>query len=196
MMEPTELVVEEIALREKAKKRGRAYQCLPCYYKKGETWINEKLKLEEHIYKNHVKPHEVPFSCRLCRFKCMKWEQLVHHATSYTPHVDLCQKKGYTDFGKSFLMRSPKPYTIGPLDYVRFEPEDSIQHLIKVMRKEKGATANIFKRGPGVERFALCSPQVSRVVTTHVPVVAASPQLESQPSREVSDYHFVAESNG
>ena len=60
----------------KAKHRERAYQCLPCFHKEGRTTTDVKGRIEEHILKNHVKPDEVPFYCRLCMFCCTSWTQL------------------------------------------------------------------------------------------------------------------------
>ena len=41
---------------EKAKKRGRAYQCLACHFKKVQRWIDEIGKLEDHILRSHMPP--------------------------------------------------------------------------------------------------------------------------------------------
>ena len=99
--------------------------------------------MEDHIYKNHVRPDEVPFYCRLCLFKCTKWEQLLNHMTNYAPHVDLVKKRGYTDQGQSFLTKSNSPYQLGPVDYIRLESEDSIRHWLKVIRGDKNVTQDV-----------------------------------------------------
>ena len=39
---------------ERVKHRGRAYQCLACYYKKGERKVDELHRLEAHILKAHI----------------------------------------------------------------------------------------------------------------------------------------------
>ena len=106
----------EMELREKVKKRGRAYQCLACYQRLGRVYINEKLKVEDHIYRDHVRADEIPFYCRLCRFHCQRLDQLLNHVRNYTPHVEQVRRRGLTDGGKSFLTKSTKPYVISALD--------------------------------------------------------------------------------
>ena len=129
----------EMELREKVKKRGRAYQCLACYQRLGRVYINEKLKVEDHIYRDHVRADEIPFYCRLCRFHCQRLDQLLNHVRNYTPHVEQVRRRGLTDGGKSFLTKSTKPYVISALDYVKLEAEDSIQHWMRVARGNPGA---------------------------------------------------------
>ena len=136
-------------MREKAKHRGRVYQCLACYYKKDISYISKKLKIEEHIYKNHVRPDEIPCFCRQCKFQCMKWEQLVRHMSNYATHANLVKKKGYSDQEQSFLTKSSSPYRLGPTDYIRLESEDSIRHWIS---DERGAETRPGQLIPGHNR--------------------------------------------
>ena len=136
-MEPA----EERALREKVKKRGRAYQCLACYQRLGRTYINEKLKVEDHIYRDHVRPDEVPFYCRLCTFHCQRLDQLMNHVKNYGPHQDQVRRRSIPDEGRAFLVQSKSPYVIGARDYVRLEVEESIQHWMKVARSSQSARA-------------------------------------------------------
>ena len=85
-----EINVTEMGTREIAreKNRGRAYQCLPCFHKKGRTIDDVKGRIEEYILKNHVKPDEEPFYCRLLMFRCRSWPQLERRIFIYAPHVD------------------------------------------------------------------------------------------------------------
>ena len=68
---------------EKAKHRGRVYQCVACQFQKGERWVDEIGKLEDHILRTHVPPERIPFFCQLCKFKCLRQEQLVRHVNPY-----------------------------------------------------------------------------------------------------------------
>ena len=104
-MEPA----EERALREKVKKRGRAYQCLACYQRLGRTYINEKLKVEDHIYRDHVRPNEVPFYCRLCTFHCQRLDQLMNHVKNYGPHQDQVRRRSIPDEGRAIPGAEQKP---------------------------------------------------------------------------------------
>ena len=127
-------------LVEKAKKRGLAYQCMTCYYNNGKLYVNEKLKAEDHIYETHVRPDETPLYCRLCPLHCQREDQLQHHVENYQPHEKIVDEKGYSDKGRSFLMRSTKPHVIGPLDYLRYEPADSLQHWLRIMKVNKASS--------------------------------------------------------
>ena len=137
MMEPA----EEPVLREKVKKQGRAYQCLACYQRLGKTYINEKLKVEDHIYRDHVRPDEVPFHCRLCTFHCQRLDKLMNHVKNHGPHQDQVRRRCIPDEGRAFLVRSKNPYVIGLQDYVRLEVQKSIQYPMKVARSSQSARA-------------------------------------------------------
>ena len=139
-MQAKALCVADKVLVERAKKCGRAYQCLACYYNNGKVYVNEKLKVEDHIYKTHVRPDEIPFYCPLCHFHCQREDQLQHHIENYQPHKKIVDEKGYPDKGRSFLMRSTKPHVIGPLHYLRYEPAESLQHWLRVMKVNQASS--------------------------------------------------------
>lgn len=43
---------DDVESIEKAKRRGRAYQCLHCFHKKGKKVIDVKGRLEDHILRD------------------------------------------------------------------------------------------------------------------------------------------------
>ena len=56
---------------ERAKHRGRAYECLACFYQKGERKVDKLHWLEAQILKAHITLGKIPYFCRLCLFRCM-----------------------------------------------------------------------------------------------------------------------------
>ena len=72
---------------ERTKHSGRAYECLACYYQKGERKVDELHRMEDHILKAHITPGRIPYFCRLCLFRCMSKQQIIHHVTHYARHV-------------------------------------------------------------------------------------------------------------
>ena len=106
---------------EKAKKRGRAYQCLACHFKKGQRWIDEIGKLEDHILRSHMPPERVPFSCQLCLFKCLRRDQLLRHVSHYARHVTMAAGRNIVNH-EPWLRSSENPYVITELDYFKLSP--------------------------------------------------------------------------
>lgn len=104
MMQPDEPTFGDKELVEKAKKHIRAYQCLACYYRHGKVYVNEKL--EDHLYKTHVRLYEISFVCCLCNFQCQRLDQLEHHVDHYPPHKKLVAEIGHPNKGREFLTRS------------------------------------------------------------------------------------------
>ena len=127
---------------EKAKKRGRAYQCLHCFHKKGKKVIDVKGRLEDHILREHMTFQEVPFYCSLCLFRCLKWEQLVHHVSAYKRHVTMALKGNVVD-NSAYLIQNPNPYKFGPLDYHIFTAEESMKHFLEVSTAAESARKDL-----------------------------------------------------
>lgn len=98
---------DQVAI-EKAKKRGRAYQCLACYFKKGERWIDEVGKLEDHILRSHMPPERITFSCQLCLFKCLGRDQLLRPVSHYARHVTMAAGRNIVN-RVSWLRSSENP---------------------------------------------------------------------------------------
>ena len=105
--------------------------------------VFEKLKVENHIYRDHVRPDEVPFYCRRCTFHCQRQDQMMNHVRSYGPHVDQVRRRCIQDKGRAFRVESKSPYVIGACDYLRLEAEESIKHWMKVPRGNQGSKTGI-----------------------------------------------------
>ena len=120
---------------ERARHRGRAYQCMACYFQKGEKWVDEIGKLEDHILRNHIPPERIPFFCQLCKFKCLKQDQLVRHVTHYARHVSMAASRRIIDHGP-YLCRSTDPHEISDLDVFKWSQDDSLKFFL-----EKGTTS-------------------------------------------------------
>lgn len=114
---------------EKAKKRGRAYQCLRCFYREGKRFIGVKCRIEEHIMKVHLALEEVPFYCKLCLFRCQRKDQLDRHVHAHGRHREMAEKRNIID-NKPCLVENARPHIIGPLDYTVLSPEASLRHFL------------------------------------------------------------------
>ena len=121
---------------ERVRHRGRAYQCMACYFQKEEKWVDEIGKLEDHILRNHIPPERIPFFCQLCKFKCLKQDQLVRHVTHYARHVSMAASRRIIDHG-SYLCRSTDPHEISDLDVFKWSQDDSLEFFL-----EKGTTSS------------------------------------------------------
>ena len=111
-------MVDDTEAVSRAKHKGRAYQCIPCYHKEGKETIDVKGRIEEHILKNHVSLDEVPYYCRLCLFRCQRHDQLLQHVTSYARHREMVNKRKVTDHSQ-FLLTSPNPHQFTKIDYCK-----------------------------------------------------------------------------
>ena len=120
---------DQVAI-EKAKKRGRAYQCLACHFKKGQRWIDEIGKLEDHILRLHMPPERVPFSCQLCLFKCLRWDQLLRHVSHYARHATMAAGRNIVNH-EPWLRSSENPYVITELDYFKLSPKESLKFFLE-----------------------------------------------------------------
>ena len=122
---------------EKAKHRSRAYQCVACHFQKGERWVDEIGNLEDHIIRTHIPPERIPFFCQLCKFKCLRQEQLVRHVTHYARHVSMAAGRGIIDHGP-YSCRSQNPYQVTEMDYFKWSQEASLKFFLEVSTNWKG----------------------------------------------------------
>ena len=134
-------------LLDRAKKRGRAYQCLACHFLKGERWVDEFGKLEDHILRHHMEPERVPFFCRLCKFKCMRHDQLVRHVSHYARHVTMAASRQIVDH-TPWLVASSDPYRITEMDYRKFTQDESLNFFLE-KQKQSPLSAVVNKMAAG-----------------------------------------------
>ena len=92
-----ELSLYDKEAMDRARHRGRAYQCVACHFQKGERLVDELGKLEHHILRTHTEQARIPFFCRLYRFKCMRKEQPVSHTSHYARHVSMAAARQIVD---------------------------------------------------------------------------------------------------
>ena len=59
----------DVESREKARRGGRAYQCLHSFHKQGKQVVDVKGRVEDHILREHLSFQQVPFYCSLCYFR-------------------------------------------------------------------------------------------------------------------------------
>ena len=117
---------------EKAKKRGRAYLCMHCEKATGEKRIGELGPMEDHILKTHVSRDRVPYSCRLCTFKCQTKSQMDHHITHYTRHIAAARNMNiHVTNHQKWIIASPMPYKIDGADMKKFSQEESLMYFLK-----------------------------------------------------------------
>ena len=119
---------------ERARKRGKAYQCLRCFSREGKRTVDIKCRIEDHIMKMHLALEEVPFYCKLCSFRCQKKEQLLQHVSGYSRHVLLAAKYKIIDHSQC-LMENRQPHVFGPQDYRVLTATDSLLHFLGVQAK-------------------------------------------------------------
>ena len=124
---------------EKARRMGRAWQCLRCHYREQKRTVDRKGRIEDHIMKVHLALEEVPFYCRLCLFRCQKKEQLKNHVTAHKRHVEMAAKRQITDH-ESCLVSNVKPHVMGPMDYVALSAEASLEHFLQTQGNGKPST--------------------------------------------------------
>ena len=124
-----ELSLYDKEAMDRARHRGRAYQCVACHFQKGERWVDELWKLEDHILRTHIEQAKIPFFCRLCRFKCVRKEQLVRHISHYARHLSMAAARQIVDHAP-WLTASQDPYKISELDYRKLSQEDSLKFFL------------------------------------------------------------------
>ena len=119
---------------ERARKRGKAYQCLRCFSREGKRTVDIKCRIEDHIMKMHLALEEVPFYFKLCSFRCQKKEQLLQHVSGYSRHVLLAAKYKIIDHSQC-LVENRQPHVFGPQDYRVLTATDSLLHFLGVQAK-------------------------------------------------------------
>ena len=55
--------IDEREARERARRRGRTYQCMTCHYREGRRVVDIKCRIEEHILKMLGALENVPYYC-------------------------------------------------------------------------------------------------------------------------------------
>ena len=109
--------------------------CLPaCHFLKGERWVDEFGKLEDHILRHHMEPERVPFFCRLCKFKCMRRDQLVRHVSHYARHVTMAASRQIVDH-TPWLVASSNPYRVTEMDYRKFTQDESLNFFLEKQKQ-------------------------------------------------------------
>ena len=93
-------------------------------------WVDEIGKLEDHILRTHIPPERIPFVCQLCKFKCLRQEQLVRHVTHYARHVSMAAGRSIIDHGP-YLCRSQNPYQVMEMDYFKWSQEASLKFFLE-----------------------------------------------------------------
>ena len=120
---------EEAEKVEKARRMGRAWQCLRCRNEEGKPTVDRKCRIEEHLMKVHLSLTEVPFYCKLCLFRCQRREQLDHHVNAHKRHMEMAVKRNILDHTPCLVVNA-KPHVFGPADYGALTSEESLQHFM------------------------------------------------------------------
>lgn len=180
---PVEATPEAIT---RAKHKGRAYQCMPCFHKEGKETIDVRGRIEEHILKNHVSLDEVPYYCRLCLFRCQRREQLFQHVTSYARHREMAIKRGVTD-NSQFLVTSLNPHQFTERDYIKLSAEASLRHFLQHQTVQRtspvAAAVQRMESGQLMEDISRATMDAGYITCTDSPVALHHP-TSTQTARE------------
>lgn len=122
---------------DKAKHRGRAYQCLRCFNQQGVSVIDVKQRIEEHIMKIHLSLDQVPFYCSLCLFRCRDRATLDDHVKNFSRHKQMVADRKCGN-SSGFLKENPAPYRFSPEDYYVYSQEESVNIFIQKSLTKKG----------------------------------------------------------
>ena len=123
--------IDEREARERARRRGRAYQCMTCHYREGRRVVDIKCRIEEHILKMHVALENVPYYCCLCLFKGQRKEQLLQHFKTCKRHRDMAEKRGIEQgVNETLIVQSSTPHRLSAVDYVQLSAEESLAHFM------------------------------------------------------------------
>ena len=101
------------AQAEKKNKRGRAYICGSCEY------INERKRVVNHVYREHIAFHQAPYFCTLCQFRCTTRRELNNHLVGYKAHLKAMRevvKAGSIRPESDYLIESSAPYILTDKD--------------------------------------------------------------------------------
>lgn len=135
---------------ERAKKRGKAWQCLRCHYRDQKRWVDIKCRVEDHVMKMHLALEEVPFYCKLCLFRCQRKDQLVAHVTKYKRHVDMAAKSNIIDHSPC-LVQNAQPHVMGPSDYSPLTAEESLKHFLGIRQESQDSTSQRQNEGAAIQ---------------------------------------------
>ena len=147
---------------ERAKHRGRAYECLACYYQKGERKVIELHQMEGHILKVHITTGRIPHFCRLCLFRCMSKQQIIHHVTDCARHVSMAKEQNILNISQSIAISSTS-HQFMDRDYRKLSAEESLQHFLQ----RQGHSRNS-------KTMVATSPQVKLILPGSAGVVTPS----------------------
>ena len=164
-------------LEYRSRRRGRAYLCLHCIRNSGVKHVDVKARMEDHILRQHIQFHQVPYYCSLCFFRCLKWDQLVKHVTGYKRHAAMALNSGILDH-TPYLVTNPNPYVIGPSDYQQYSAEESTQHFMSVTETAEAARREL----PAAVK--MCMPEEFSdlcVTSTLVPEYTPTPKVKLIP---------------
>ena len=90
--------------------RGRVYQCLHC--KPIKITAGKKANIENHILRMHVPSYNVPYTCRLCGYKCTKTREFSWHLNNLKEHLEKSKASKDTIDESRYLVVAAKPYEI------------------------------------------------------------------------------------
>ena len=176
--EDTNSMVDDTEAVSRAKHKGRAYQCIPCYHKEGKETIDVKGRIEEHILKNHVSLDEVPYYCRLCLFRCQRHDQLLQHVTSYARHREMANKRKVTDHSQ-FLVTSPNPHQFTEMDYCKLSAEASLLYFMRHQTTQRcspvAAAVQRLESGQLLEDITKSTMEAGYITCTAPPVFSPPP---------------------
>ena len=103
--------------------RGHAYQCLYC--RPPKVYIQEKRRVEAHVYKHHIALERAPYYCKLCLFRCATQDELERHVLNFKIHRDR-QSQQPADYDvQQDLLKSNDPYYLTARDIKCLSAESS-----------------------------------------------------------------------
>ena len=121
-METTLIAMEGAEKVERARRMGRAWQCMRCLNEEGKRVVDRKSRIEKHLMKTHLSLTQVPYYCKLCLFRCQKREQLDHHVDVHKRHKLMAEKRNIKDRSVCLVAKA-KPHVFGPGDYMVLSSE-------------------------------------------------------------------------
>ena len=144
----------------KAKHRGRAYQCLRCL-QTGKEVIDVKARIVDHLMKHHLSLDQVPYYCMLCLFKCKDENTLKEHVRKFSRHALIAAEKGiYTTMQEGYLEKNPQPYLMGTEENYILSTEESVQYFLQRSQQKKTSHQNQDLLSEAVQE--ICTPSPSQ----------------------------------
>ncbi|KAH3852577.1 hypothetical protein DPMN_095088 [Dreissena polymorpha] len=89
------------------------YQCLYC------GTIDRKGRLTDSVFRDHVAIENVPFYCRLCKFRSQDRLKLCEHLANYGRHQQAAAKLGPMLNNRELLVKAPSPRFVTEADIIR-----------------------------------------------------------------------------